>query len=102
MKQYQKEKADMKRDKPKLYVHILKLEGWTEIEENVDPECLWKLVEGKHRVHPASEVALVVKLEARTQLQNIWQIGFQCIISYKQHYMNTLKAHHDQGGPHQS
>jgi len=41
------------------------------IEEEVDYEGLWKLVEEKHKVNKASEVAIVIKLKARTQLQNI-------------------------------
>jgi hypothetical protein len=53
-------------------------------------------VEEKHRVHLASEIAVVVKLEARTQL---WQGGFESIIPHKQHYTNVLKAYHDQVNP---
>jgi hypothetical protein len=56
-------------------------------------------IEEKHRVHSTSEVAAIVKLEARNQLQNMRQGAFENIISYKQMYNNVLKAYHDQGNP---
>ncbi len=104
MKQYCQDKAEIKRDKPKLYALILKHlrdesleavqrgEGWSEIEENVDPQGLWKLVEEKHKVYSTSKIVVVVKLEVRTQLQNMWQGAYKSIISYKQCCTNALKA----------
>ncbi len=82
MKQYHQDKAEIKCDKPKLYALILKYlsdeslesvqqgEGWSEIEENIDPQGLWKLVKEKHRVY--SKIGVVVKLKVM-QLQNMWQ-----------------------------
>jgi hypothetical protein len=78
---------------------IQKTKEWTDIEEKVDPERLWLAIEDKHRVHSMSEVAAIVKLEARNQLQNMRQGAFESIISYKQRYNNALKAYHDQGNP---
>jgi hypothetical protein len=69
------------------------------IEEEVDYEGLWKLVEEKHKVNKASEVAIVIKLKARTQLQNIRQRAFKNIILYEQRYTSALKVYHGQGNP---
>jgi hypothetical protein len=111
MKTYRKLRNEQKEKKPKLYATILKylseesLEAvkrateWSEVEEEVDPEKLWTIIVNKHRVHSTSEVAAVVKLEARNQLQSLKQGGFESIISYKQRYTNALKAYHDQGNP---
>lgn len=111
VKSYRAEIAIIKRNRPKLYALILKYlsdesleavqkgEDWSKIEEEVDPEGLWKLVEQKHKVHSASEVAIVVKLESRTQLQNIRQGSYESIISYKQRYTNALRAYHEQKNP---
>ncbi len=49
----------------------------------MDPVRLWKIVEDKHRVHSTSEVAAIVKLEARNQLKNLKQGAFKSIITYK-------------------
>jgi hypothetical protein len=76
---------------------VKRTKEWSEVEDNVDPEKLWSIIVDKHRVHSTSEVAAVVKLEARNQLQSLRQGGFESIISYKQHYTNALKAYHDQG-----
>jgi hypothetical protein len=73
------------------------VQDWLEIEESVDPECLWKAVEENHCVPSTSKVAAIVKLEARNQLQSLRQGSFVSIIFYKQWYNNALKAYHDQG-----
>jgi hypothetical protein len=111
MKAYRKELADFRRDKPKLYALILqhlsdesldavqKEVGWTEIEEDADPEGLWQLIELKHKVHSASEVEAVVKLAARTQLAMTRQGAFESIVAFKQRYTNALKAYKDQKNP---
>lgn len=77
-KQYRREVADYKLDKPKQYALIMKclsdksLEavqkeaGWTTTEMDADPETLWQLVELKHKVHSLSEVKAILKLAART------------------------------------
>ncbi len=74
---------EIKRDKLQLYALILKYlcdesleavqrsEGWSEIEENVDPQGLWKLVEEKHKVYSASEIGVVVKLEPRIVAKHV-------------------------------
>ncbi len=97
MKQYRREIADYKRDKPKLYALIMKylsnksLEvvqkeaGWTAFEMDADPETLWQLFELKHKVHSPSEVEAVMKLVARTKLASTRQGAFESIISFKQH-----------------
>jgi hypothetical protein len=96
MKIYRKLKTEQDQKKPKLYATILKylsdesleaiqkVQDWTDIEEKVDPERLWKAIEEKHRVHSTSEVAAIFKLEARNQLQSLRQGAFESIISYKQ------------------
>jgi hypothetical protein len=111
MKTYRKIRNDQREKKPKLYATILKylseeslevvirVKEWSEVEENIDPEKLWSIIVDKHRVHSTSEVAAVVKLEARNQLQSLKQGGFESIISYKQRYTSALKAYHDQGNP---
>jgi hypothetical protein len=111
MKAYRKELADFRRDKPKLYALILqhlsnesldavqKEVEWMEIEENVDPEGLWQLIELKHKVHSASEVEAIVKLAARTQLAMTRQGAFESIVAFKQRYTNALKAYKDQKNP---
>jgi hypothetical protein len=111
LKTYRKLKNDQREKKPKLYATTLKylseesLEAvkrtkeWSEVKDNVDPEKLWSIIVDKHRVHLTSEVAAVVKLEARNQLQSLRQGGFESIISYKQRYTNPLKAYHCQGNP---
>jgi hypothetical protein len=111
LKLYRKLKSEQKEKKPKLYATILKylseesLEAvrkandWDKVEEDVDPERLWEIIVDKHRVHSTSEVAAIVKLEARNQLQNLRQGGFESVISYKQRYSNAIKAYHDQGNP---
>jgi hypothetical protein len=65
----------------------------------MDPVRLWKIVEDKHRVHSTSEVAAIVKLEARNQLKNLKQGAFKSIITYKKRYNDALKAYHDHGIP---
>jgi hypothetical protein len=62
------------------------VENWSEIEEEVDPEHLWK-----HQVHSTSKVAIVVILEVRKQALSLMQSSFESIISYKQCYNNTLR-----------
>jgi hypothetical protein len=111
MKTYRKLKWERDQKKPKLHATILKylsdesleaiqkVKDWTEIEEKVDPERLWLAIEEKHHVHSTSEVAAIVKLEVRNQLQNVRQGAFKSIILYKQRYNNALKAYHDQGNP---
>jgi hypothetical protein len=109
MRTCQRLKTERDQKKLKLYATILKylsnesleaiqkVQDWNAIEEEVDPERLWKAAEEKHCVHSTSEVAVIVKLEERNQLQNLRQGSFESIISYKQHYNNALKAYHDQG-----
>jgi NTP pyrophosphatase (non-canonical NTP hydrolase) len=67
MKTYRKLKWEQDQKKPKLYAAILKylsdesleaiqkVQDWTDIEERVDPERLWKAIEEKHRVHSTSK-----------------------------------------------
>ena len=86
MKQYRRDVADYKCDKPKLYALILKylsdesLEavqkeaGWTAVE------TLWQLVGMKHKVHSSSKVEVVMKLAARTQLAATRQGAFESMI----------------------
>jgi hypothetical protein len=93
MKQYRRERADYKRDKPRLYALIMKHlsdesldavqkeAGWTAVDNDADQEMLWQLVEMKHNVHSASEFKAVVKLAARTQLVSTRQGAFQSIIN---------------------
>jgi len=81
LKLYRKLKSEQKEKKPKLYATILKYlseesleavrkaKDWDEVEEDVDPERLWEIIVDKHRVHSTSEVAAIVKIEARNQLQ---------------------------------
>ncbi len=58
------------------------------------------ILKGKiHRVHSKCEVAAIVKLEARNQLQTLRQGAFESVISYKQQYGKEIKAYHDQGNP---
>jgi hypothetical protein len=101
LKLYRKLKNKQKEKKPKLYATILKYlsekslevvrkaKDWDEVEEDVDPERLWEIIVDKHQVHSMSQVAAIVKLEARNQLQNLRQGGFESMISYKQRYSNT-------------
>jgi hypothetical protein len=56
-------------------------------------------VEDKHREHLMSEVAAIVKLEARNQLKNLNQRAFESIITNKKRYNGALKAYHDHGNP---
>ena len=111
MKQYRREVANYKRDRPKLYALIMKylsdesLEAvqkeadWTSIEADVDPETLWQLVELKHKVHSSSEVEAVVKLPARNQFASTRQGAFESIMSFKQRYNDELKAYNNQKNP---
>jgi hypothetical protein len=111
LKLYRKLKSKQKEKKPKLYATILKylseesLEAvskandWDKVEEDVNPEGLWEIIVDKHLVHSTSEVAAIVKLEARNQLQNLRQRCFESVITYKQRYSNATKAYHDQGSP---
>jgi hypothetical protein len=111
MRTYRKLKTDQEQQKPKLYATILKylsdesldavqkVQDWEDIEKAVDPERLWKAIEEKHKVHSTSEVAAVIKLEARNQLQNLRQGGFESIISYKQRYNNALQAYYQSAKP---
>jgi hypothetical protein len=111
MKQYRREVANYKRDRPKLYALIMKylsdesLEAvqkeadWTSIEADVDPETLWQLVELKHKVHSSSEVEAVVKLAARNQFASTRQGAFESIMSFKQRYNDELKAYNNQKNP---
>jgi gamma-glutamylcyclotransferase (GGCT)/AIG2-like uncharacterized protein YtfP len=78
MKQYRREVADYKRNKPKLYALIMKYQsdksleavqnkvGWMTVETDADPETLWQLVEQKHKVQSSSKVEAIMKLAART------------------------------------
>jgi hypothetical protein len=96
VKAYQKLKFKVDQKKPKLYAMILKYlsdesleavqrtNNWSEIEAEVDPECLWKAVEDKHRIQSTSKVAAIVKLEVRNQSKTLKQGSFESIISYKQ------------------
>ncbi len=89
MRTYRKLKTEQDQQKPKLYTTILKylsdksldaiqkVPDWTEIEESVDPGCLRKAVEDKYRVHSTSEVAALIKLEAKNQLQKFETRRFQ-------------------------
>jgi hypothetical protein len=75
MKTYRKLKLDIEEKETQLYALILKYlseesleavqkhQDWDDIEANVDPVRLWKVVEDKHRVHSMSKVAAKVKLE---------------------------------------
>jgi hypothetical protein len=111
MKTYRKLKLDREEKEPQLYALILKYlseenleavqkhQDWAEIEANVDPVRLWNIEEDKHRVHSTSEVAAIVKLEARNQLKNLKQGAFESIITYKKRYNDALKAYHDHGNP---
>jgi hypothetical protein len=111
LKLYRKLKNEQKERKPKLYATILKYlskesleavrkaNNWDKVEEEVNPARLWEIIVDKHRVHSTSEVAAIVKQEARNQLQNVRQGGFESVISYKQQYSNAIKAYHDQGNP---
>jgi hypothetical protein len=56
-------------------------------------------MENKHRVHSTSEVAVIVKLEARNQLKNLKQGVLESIIAYKKRYNDALKAYHGHGNP---
>jgi len=99
MKTYRKLKLDREEKEPQLYALILKYlseerleavqkhQDWANIEANVDPMHLWKIVEGKHRVHSTSEVAAIVKLEAQNQLKNLKKGAFESIITYKKGIM---------------
>jgi hypothetical protein len=111
MKTYRKLKLDREEKEPQLYALTLrylceesleavqKHQNWADIEANADPVCLWKIVEDKHRVHSTSEVAAIVKLEARNQLKNLKQGAFKSIITCKKMYNGALKANHDHGNP---
>jgi hypothetical protein len=82
MKQYRRERADYKRDKPRLYALIMKHlsdesldavqkeAGWTAVDNDADQEMLWQLVEMKHNVHSASEFKAVVKQGAFQSIIN--------------------------------
>jgi hypothetical protein len=54
----------------------------------VDPECLWSIIIDKHRVYLTSEVAAVMKLEARNQLQSLRQRGFESM-----HHISQTEIH---------
>jgi hypothetical protein len=69
---------------------------WDKIEDEADPEGLWTLVEKKHKVHSASEVKEVMKLNARANYQMIHQGGYESIIAYKERFSFALKAYEDQ------
>ena len=111
MKTYRKMKLDREEKEPQLHALILKYlskesleavqkhQDWADIEAIVDPVRLWRVVEDKHRVHTTSEMAAIVKLEARNQLKNIKQGAFESIITYKKRYNDALKAYHDHGNP---
>jgi hypothetical protein len=45
----------------------------------------------KHCVHSTSEIAAIVKLDVRNQLQSVRQGSFDSIISYTLRYYNDLK-----------
>ena len=76
---------------------IKKEPTWPKIEDEVDAEGLWKLVEQKHKVHTASEVKEIMKLTARANYQMIHQGGYESIIAYKERFNFTLKSYEDQG-----
>jgi hypothetical protein len=83
IKSYQKVKLEIEQKTPKLFAMILKYlsneslkvvqrsEKLSEIKAGIDPERLWKAVEDKHRVHSTSQVAGIIKLEARNHLQKL-------------------------------
>ncbi len=89
MKHHQKKLASMEDDRAKLFAMIMmylseesldaikKEPMWTKIEDEVDAEGLWKLVELKHKVHTASEVKEIMKLTARTNYEMIRQGGHE-------------------------
>ncbi len=64
LREYQRDLADIRRNKSKLYTMILKhfsgesLDAvqkeseWSTAEQSADPEVLWGLVEKKHRCIP--------------------------------------------------
>jgi hypothetical protein len=111
MKEYRKDVAKMRRNRPKLYALILqhmsdeslnsiqKEENWEKVEQGTDLETLWSLVEHKHKIHLMGEVEAVVKLAARMQLATIRQGAYESIIAFKQCYTNALKAYKDQKNP---
>lgn len=80
MREYRKDLADLRSNKPKLYALILqhlsaeildavqKKVQWSSVEQRAHSETLWILVEQKHKVHLISEVEAVVKLAATMQL----------------------------------
>ncbi|MFN9983217.1 MAG: hypothetical protein ACK53Y_25035, partial [bacterium] len=76
---------------------VQKHQDWADIEANVDPIHLWKIVEDKHRVHSTSKVAAIIKLEARNQLKNLKQVAFNSIITNKKRNNHSKKAYHDHG-----
>jgi hypothetical protein len=103
MKTYWKLKLDREEKESQLYALIIKYlseesleavqkhQDWANIEANMDPVCLWKVVEDKHRVHSMREVAAIVKLEAKNQLKNLKQGAFESIITYKKRYNHALR-----------
>jgi hypothetical protein len=83
MKAHRKKIREMEDDRSKLFALIImylseesldavkREPNWDKIEEDADPEGLWKLVEKKHKVHTTSEVKEVTKLTARANYQMI-------------------------------
>ena len=99
MRTYQRLKMDREDLSEESLEAVQKHQDWADIEANVDPVCLWKIMEDKHRVHSTSEVAAIMKLEARNQLKNLQQGAFESTIAYKKRYNDALKAHHVHGNP---
>jgi len=99
MRTYQKLKKDREDLSEESLEAVQKHQDWADIKANIDPVCLWKIVEDKHRVHSTSEVAAIMKLEARNQLKNLQQGAFESTIAYKKRYNDALKAYHVHGNP---
>lgn len=110
-KEYRKEMAKMRENKPKLYGLIMQYlsdeskdeikrqDKYDDIEKTADPEGLWRLVEETHKVTSISKVEAVTKLAARTTYQNMRQGPYESIITYKERFDNAKKAYEDQGNP---
>jgi hypothetical protein len=47
--------------------------NWDMIDQTLDPEALWQVIEEKHKLYTISEVEIVTKMAARSTYQQMCQ-----------------------------
>jgi hypothetical protein len=109
MKEWQKEKVIMHRDRPKLFALLLQYlseeslevvkrdENWDVTDQTSDPEALWQIIEENHKVYTISEVEFITKIAARNTYQQMCKGHYESIIAYKERFNFTCKSYHEQG-----